>query len=84
MSAFNAMKMAASVVMFVTYKDGNIRTYYSRDIERQKDNTYYWMTHLQSLCYKKWVGMVKEYAIYRCLNGKQVGDALIKEKYGDV
>jgi hypothetical protein len=84
-SASDGMKMAASCVMFVTYKDGNTRTYYSRDASgKQKGNTYYWMNHLRDLCEKNWEGKVKEYAIYRCINGKHEGDPMLKQKYENV
>lgn len=71
-------QLAACMVLYVTFVDGNVRTFYSRDIDRKPDNTHYWFTHLQALAENKWRGRVREYAIYRCINGEKSGDPIVK------
>lgn len=82
----NPMQLAASCVLFVTFRDGNMRTFYSRDIDHHRDNLHFWFSHLQNLVRNKpdWQGKVQKYAIYRCLNGEPNGEPIVREEMGHV
>lgn len=73
-------KAAACCVLYVTFLDGNIRTFFSRDIDRKANNLYYWMNYLEDLVRsrKQWAGRVRDYAIFRSVNGKPSGDPIVK------
>lgn len=77
-SSADPLKTNASLVLFVTFADKNVRTFYSRDVEKQKNNTYYWLEHLSKLVEEKWKGKIEQAVIYRSVQGKQTGDPVKK------
>lgn len=72
------LKNNACLVMYVTFADKNVRTFYSRDVEKQKNNTWFWLNHLSDLIEQKWKGQVEQAVIYRAVQGKPAGDPVKK------
>lgn len=73
-------RMQACMVLYVTFWDGNNRTFWSGDARypKYKGNMGHWYNHLNNLAMNKWSGNVKEYAIFRASNGERIGDPVIK------
>ena len=71
-------RKVASAVLYIKFKDNQLRTFYSRDIEKQPGNLHYWSEHLLKLATVKWKDKFLSYAIYRCANGAKVGDPIFK------
>lgn len=73
-------KSVACCVLYVTFIDGNIRTFFSRDIDRKPDNLWYWKNYLEDMVLnrKQWAGRVRDYAIFRSVNGTKTGDPIVK------
>jgi len=74
----------ASMVLYVTFSDGNKRTFWSRDSEKKEKagDTGYWYNHLSNMVQTKpdWQGKVAAFAIYRVTKGIRQGDPLLTEK----
>ena len=71
-------RQVACAVLYIKFKDSQLRTFYSRDIDKQLGNLHYWSEHLLKLATEKWKGKVQSFAIYRCINGSKVGDPIFK------
>lgn len=73
-------RMQACLIMYVTFWDGNERTFWSGDARKpaMKGNMGYWYNHLCQYPNVKWAGRVKEYVIYRAQEGNHIGDPIIK------
>lgn len=72
------MVMAASCVLFITFLDGQVRTYYSKDIEKEKDNLWYWSNWARNKAEVEYVGKVRSWAVFRSVNGVETGDPIFK------
>jgi hypothetical protein len=80
MSEFG-IKSCVKIVGRFKQPDGKPFTLYSRDEKKHPGNVYYWMNYFETyVTTGKWKGKVKEYAIYRLVNGKIEGDPLVKDR----
>lgn len=86
------LKQHACVVAIIRFADGNVRSFYSRDVDHRNDYRYhnkgfwtsYWQKRIENESPTGWQGRVDEAAIFHSFDGNR-GDKIcqwIKAKGG--